>query len=291
MAWSRMPIERRRAAGDALDMARQPRFDFSGIPQHVVQRGNNRLPCFLDDEDRQRYLQCLLSRFDGRLHACVLMSNHADLLLTPASAGAVSRLMHTFARNYNGLFNERHGRTGTLWEGRFKARLDSGRYFLACSRYIELNPVRAWTAAQPGDYPWSSHGANAGLSGGGLGDRVGGGQSDRAARREAGGAGPWERAESIRPRWPSGRWSRGRRETTWSTRFAHICNSTRRWAPTGSMNGWRRVQASLRGCAGQGGRRPRQISLTPFCPVAITGEISSQVASCTTSVDFSFAGR
>ena len=83
-------------------MARQPRFDFAGIPQHVVQRGNNRLPCFLDDEDRQRYLQCLrqgLARFDCQLHAYVLMSNHVHLLLTPQATGAVSRLMHTLARN------------------------------------------------------------------------------------------------------------------------------------------------------------------------------------------------
>ena len=129
------------------DMARLPRFDLAGVPQHVVQRGNNRLPCFLDDEDRQRYLQCLrqaLLRFGCRLHAYVLMSNHVHLLLTPDEAGGVSRLMHTFARNYVGSFNGRHGRTGTLWEGRYKACLvDSGRYFLACSRYIELNPVRA----------------------------------------------------------------------------------------------------------------------------------------------------
>ncbi|MFZ0869582.1 MAG: transposase, partial [Rhodanobacter sp.] len=96
--------------------------------------------------------------------AYVLMSNHVHLLLTPEEAGAVSRLMHTFARNYAGLFNGRHGRTGTLWEGRYKACLvDSGRYFLACSRYIELNPVRAWMVARPGEYPWSSYGTNATL--------------------------------------------------------------------------------------------------------------------------------
>ncbi|MHB1274210.1 MAG: transposase [Rhodanobacter sp.] len=146
-------------------MARLPRFELAGVPQHVVQRGNNRLPCFLDDEDRQRYLQCLrqaLLRFGCKLHAYVLMSNHVHLLLTPVEAGAVSRMMHTFARNYVGSFNGRHGRTGTLWEGRYKACLvDSGRYFLACSRYIELNPVRAWMVAQPNEYPWSSYGANA----------------------------------------------------------------------------------------------------------------------------------
>jgi len=83
----------------------------------VAQRGNNRLPCFLDDEDRQRYLQCLrqaLLRFGCGLHAYVLMSNHVHLLLTPEESGGVSRLMHTFARNYVGSFNGRHGRTGTL---------------------------------------------------------------------------------------------------------------------------------------------------------------------------------
>lgn len=147
-------------------MARLPRFDLPGIPQHVVQRGNNRLPCFLDDADRQRYLQCLhqaLVRFRCRLHAYVLMSNHVHLLLTPTEKGAVSRLMHTFSRNYVGLFNGRHGRSGTLWEGRYKACLvDSGRYFLACSRYIELNPVRAWMVSHPSEYPWSSYAANVG---------------------------------------------------------------------------------------------------------------------------------
>ncbi|WP_113066274.1 transposase, partial [Oleiagrimonas sp. MCCC 1A03011] len=71
-------------------------------------------------------------------------------------------LMHAFSRNYVGLFNGRHGRTGTLWEGRYKSCLvDSEGYFLACSRYIELNPVRAWMVAEPGDHPWSSYRAHA----------------------------------------------------------------------------------------------------------------------------------
>ena len=146
-------------------MARLPRFELAGIPQQVVQRGNHRLPCFLDDEDRQRYLQGLrqgLLRFGCGLHAHVLMSNRVHLLLTPDEAGAVSRLMHIFARNDVGMFNARHGRTGTLREGRYKAcMVDSGRYFLACSRYIELNPIRAWRVVRPEDHPWSSHAADA----------------------------------------------------------------------------------------------------------------------------------
>lgn len=142
-----------------------PRLDLAGIPQHIVQRGNNRLPCFLDDDDRRRYLQCLregLLRFGCRLHAYVLMSNHVHLLVTPDAEGAVSRLMHTFSRNYVGLFNGRHGRTGTLWEGRYKSCLvEGGAYFLACSRYIELNPVRAWMVATPEAHAWSSYASNA----------------------------------------------------------------------------------------------------------------------------------
>jgi putative transposase len=144
-------------------MARLPRIDLPGVPQHVVQRGNNRLPCFLDDGDRLRYVHLLadaLVRFACELHAYVLMDNHVHLLLTPRSPGAVSRLMHTFSRNYVGLFNARHGRTGTLWEGRYKACLvDSEAYVLVCSRYIELNPVRAAMVEAPGQYRWSSHGA------------------------------------------------------------------------------------------------------------------------------------
>ena len=146
-------------------MARLPRPDLASIPQHVVQRGNNRLPCFLDDEGRQRYLQGLregLLRYGCALHAYVLMTNHVHLLLTPTETGAISRLMQTFGRNYVGLFNARHGRTGTLWEGRYKSCLvDSEHYTLACYRYIELNPVRAWMSDDPKTYAWSSCRANA----------------------------------------------------------------------------------------------------------------------------------
>lgn len=90
------------------------------------------------------------------------MRTHVHLLLTPTAPGALPRLMHTFSRNYVGLFNGRHGRTGTLWEGRYKACLvDSDHYLLACMRYIELNPVRAWMVARPEDFAWSSFNANA----------------------------------------------------------------------------------------------------------------------------------
>ena len=148
-------------------MARLPRISLPGIPQHVVQRGNNRLPCFLDDGDRLRYLHLLrdaLHHCDCRLHAYVLMDNHVHLLLTPATADSIARLMQRLGRNYVALFNGRHGRTGTLWEGRYKACLvDSDDYLLRCYRYIELNPVRAAITDDPASYRWSSCQANLGL--------------------------------------------------------------------------------------------------------------------------------
>ncbi|KFN51774.1 hypothetical protein N790_14180 [Arenimonas malthae CC-JY-1] len=141
-------------------MARLPRIDLAGIPQHVVQRGNNRLPCFLDHRDRWEYLALLREALQDtgcQLHAYVLMENHVHLLLTPPSAGAVGRMMQRLGRRYVARFNARHERTGTLWEGRYKACLvDSETYLLRCARYIDLNPVRAKLTSDPTSYPWSS---------------------------------------------------------------------------------------------------------------------------------------
>lgn len=141
-------------------MARQPRLDLPGTPQHVVQRGNNRLPCFLDNNDRRSYLHFLGEALDHtrcRLHGWVLMGNHVHLLVTPPVTGAVGEMMQRLGRSYVQLFNRRHGRTGTLWEGRYKASLvDNDRYLLQCLRYIELNPVRAALVDDPAAFPWSS---------------------------------------------------------------------------------------------------------------------------------------
>lgn len=141
-------------------MTRQPRLDLPDIPQHIVQRGNNRLPCFLDDTDRHRYLYLLheaLRDADCTLHAYVLMDNHVHLLITPPKIGAIGRIMQKQGRSYVGQFNARHRRTGTLWEGRYKACLvDSESYVLRCHRYIDLNPVRARMTDDAATYAWSS---------------------------------------------------------------------------------------------------------------------------------------
>jgi putative transposase len=126
-----------------------------------MQRGNNRQPIFFDDGDYRAYLAWLLeaaTRFGCDVHAYVLMTNHVHLLLTPRETESVSRALQYIGRRYVPYINKAYGRTGTLWEGRFKASLvqDQG-YVMACYRYIEMNPVRAGMAASPSDYPWSSY--------------------------------------------------------------------------------------------------------------------------------------
>jgi len=136
------------------------------MPVHVVQRGNNRDPIFFDESNYQAYLKWLkeaADKYSCRVHAYVLMTNHVHILVTPDDETGVSRMMQYVGRYYVSYINHLYGRTGTLWEGRYKSSLiDSVSYLLACSQYIELNPVRASMVLQPGEYPWSSYAANAG---------------------------------------------------------------------------------------------------------------------------------
>ncbi|MCH7982074.1 MAG: transposase [Proteobacteria bacterium] len=146
-------------------MARLPRIDLADVPQHIIQRGNNRQACFFSTEDYRVYLKSLLlaaQKYDCFIHAYVLMTNHVHLLATGTTLGAVSLMMQSLGRRYVRYVNAAHRRTGTLWEGRFRSSLvDSERYLFACYRYIEMNPVRASIVTTPGDYPWSSFGYNA----------------------------------------------------------------------------------------------------------------------------------
>lgn len=148
-------------------MARLPRLSIAGYPHHVIQRGNNRQAIFLNDADRRRMLELIeesARQFEVAVHAYVLMDNHFHLLLTPRSSEGLPQLMQAVGRRYVRYFNDTHGRSGTLWEGRYKSTLiETGRYLLACMAYIDLNPVRAGLVAQARDYPWSSHGHYAGL--------------------------------------------------------------------------------------------------------------------------------
>jgi putative transposase len=148
-------------------MARLPRLSVPGYPHHVVQRGNNRQAIFLDSTDRQQMLELLETQarqLDVAIHAYVLMDNHFHLLLTPQTVEGLSRMMQAVGRRYVRYFNDRHGRSGTLWEGRYRSTLiDAQAYLLACMCYIDLNPVRAGLVGQARDYAWSSHAHYAGL--------------------------------------------------------------------------------------------------------------------------------
>jgi putative transposase len=146
-------------------MARLPRFFVPDLPLHVIQRGNNRAPIFVDPVDFAFYRTCLAyaaRRCGVSIHAYVFMTNHVHLMVTPERATSTARMMQSIGRLYVQYFNARCGRTGTLWEGRYKAAIvDDEGYLLTCMRYVELNPVRAGMVMDPRDYPWSSHRANA----------------------------------------------------------------------------------------------------------------------------------
>ena len=143
-------------------MARLPRLTLPGYPHHVIQRGNNRQAIFASPADYQTLLDLLrinAERFGVAIHAWVLMTNHFHLLATPQTADALPQMMQAVGRSYVRYFNDLQGRTGTLWEGRYKSTLiQTDRYLLACMAYIDLNPVRAGLVAQAADYAWSSHG-------------------------------------------------------------------------------------------------------------------------------------
>jgi len=143
-------------------MARLPRLTLAGYPHHIILRGNNRQAIFMDSADFQRMLALLQAHAQDQqvqIHAYVLMSNHLHLLLTPLQNDSLPKMMQAVGRSYVLYFNKRHGRSGTLWEGRYRSTLiQTERYLLACMAYIDLNPVRASMVVQAADYLWSSHG-------------------------------------------------------------------------------------------------------------------------------------
>jgi len=147
-------------------MARRHRQRVTGLPVHIIQRGNNRQACFYAAADYRFFLHHLAElakRFRCEVHAYVLMTNHVHLLLTPYLARGPSLLMKLLGQRYVQYVNKTYRRSGSLWDGRFRSSvIQDGRYVLACYRYIELNSVRANMVAHPVDYLWSSCAANFG---------------------------------------------------------------------------------------------------------------------------------
>jgi len=153
-------------------MARQPRLILPQQPHHVLQRGNDNQRIFREDEDYVRFLgwlrECARS-CRVAIHAYVLMPNHLHLLATPADEDGLGALMQKVGRLYVPWYNAKYGRSGTLFQGRFRASIvDAEQFFLGCVRFIELNPVRSGLVTAPLDYPWSSYAHHAGVRPDGL---------------------------------------------------------------------------------------------------------------------------
>ena len=146
-------------------MARLPRYFVKDVPLHIILRGNNREPIFGSDEDCQCFkeaLQDAAKRHDLAIHAYVFMTNHIHLLASPATEQSVPKTLQSVGRRYVQYFNFRYQRTGTLWEGRYRATVvEAETYLFECMRYIELNPVRAGMVSHPREYRWSSYRCNA----------------------------------------------------------------------------------------------------------------------------------
>ena len=149
----------------SFGMPRRARSFLANVPVHIVQRGNNRQACFRQRKDFRAYLAALgetSSTYNNAVYSYVLMANHIHMLVNAASPTSVSRMMQQLGRKYVSYFNKEHGRTGTLWEGRFRSSsVLSERYLFACYRSIEQNPIRARMTLSAQEYDWSSYRVNA----------------------------------------------------------------------------------------------------------------------------------
>lgn len=148
-------------------MPRTARIVLPGYPHHIIQRGHNRQAVFAGDDDCRYYLDNLCqwkTALDCRIYAYCLMTNHVHLVIDPGDQPEnLARLMKRLAGRQTRLVNRLEGRSGTLWEGRYKSSpIETDRYLLACCRYVEMNPIRAGMIRDPGDYPWSSCAARIG---------------------------------------------------------------------------------------------------------------------------------
>jgi putative transposase len=141
-------------------MARQARLAVPGHVHHLLIRGNNRQAIFVDDEDRTRFLSCLrdaVCEHKLALNAYVLMPNQVHLAVTPVTPEAMSRAVQSLGRRYVAGHNARHERSGTLWEGRFRANVVVGSpEVIRLMHFIEMSPQRAGLASGLLDFEWSS---------------------------------------------------------------------------------------------------------------------------------------
>lgn len=142
-------------------MPRTGRVVVPNYPHHVVQRGHNRQTVFAETADYGYYLETLKEwkrEYNIRVYGWCLMTNHVHLILEPPDDKRMGMLMKRLAGRQTRFVNCLEGRTGSLWEGRYKSSpIQTERYLLACIRYVELNPVNAGIVTKPEHYHWSSY--------------------------------------------------------------------------------------------------------------------------------------
>ncbi|MCU6435086.1 transposase [Undibacterium sp. Jales W-56] len=148
-------------------MARLSRLVIPQQLHHIIQRGNHHQGIFQDAEDYAAFLQWLrdaAKAFQVAIHTYVLMPDHLHLLATPMDEGGIAKMMQWVGRHYVPYFNRKYQRSGSLWQGRYRATvLEAEQYFLKCSLAIESNPVRAKLVGDAQEYPWSSFQHHIGL--------------------------------------------------------------------------------------------------------------------------------
>jgi putative transposase len=152
-------------------MPRRRRIVVPGMPHHITQRGNRRMNVFVDAEDRRVFLRMLREnskRYSLHNYSYCLMTNHVHLISIPEQVSSLSYTMRDVLGAYASYFNQRHGLSGRLWQGRFYSAVLDETHFWAASRYVERNPVRAGMAELAEAYEWSSAAAHCGLKADGL---------------------------------------------------------------------------------------------------------------------------
>ena len=140
-------------------MTRLARVVAPDYPHHITQRGNRRQQTFFEEQDYLRYLTCLdesCREENVEIWAYCLMPNHVHLIAVPETSDGLSRAIGKAHRRYTLAVNFRMGWTGCLWQGRYASFPMDETYFLAATRYVELNPVVAGLVHRPEEYYWSS---------------------------------------------------------------------------------------------------------------------------------------
>ena len=149
-------------------MPRQARLILRNTAHHIVQRGHNRNAVFAVPSDFRYYLNTLREwkvHLGVKVYGYCLMVNHVHLIVNPGEhEDNIGKLMKRLAGRQTMYVNRLKNRSGTLWEGRYKSSpIETETYLLACTRYVDLNPIRAGMVAHPRDYVWSSYRQKTGL--------------------------------------------------------------------------------------------------------------------------------